>query len=296
MATQKKPAQKTPARAAKKAVPAKAPAKAPAKKVAPKAASISTGVMGDSGTKMIAVALLAGIIGAGAVFAGLHFSGQTGGAVTPAMIEAALADREAAARAEFTQNLVGDAPYFGQADAPVTIVEFTDYQCPFCKRHADATLPLIKSEYIDKGLVRYVVRDLAIDNPQYHAAATPAALAAACAAEQGQFAAAHAALFAAQASMPSISSFAGSSDELRIAAAARVREIVSAVPDLDREGFESCFDSKKYADRVTADLKFAESNGIGATPSVFVGDKLIEGAQPFEAFKAEIDRQLAAQK
>ncbi|MDZ4216981.1 MAG: thioredoxin domain-containing protein, partial [Candidatus Gracilibacteria bacterium] len=81
-------------------------------------------------------------------------------------------------------ELVDDDPFMGDDDAPVTIIEWTDYQCPFCGRHSTQTLPSIKKEYIDTGKVKYVLRDLALS---FHPNALPGAKAANCAGEQEKY-------------------------------------------------------------------------------------------------------------
>jgi protein-disulfide isomerase len=81
--------------------------------------------------------------------------------------------------------VVGSSPTIGSADAPVTLVEFSDYQCPFCKRHATTVMPQLIKDYVDTGKVRFVMRELPIEN--LHPRAVAAAEAALCAGDQGKY-------------------------------------------------------------------------------------------------------------
>lgn len=94
---------------------------------------------------------------------------------------------------------IDDDPVLGRADAPVTLLEFSDYQCPFCARFFRDTLPTLKAEYIDTGKVRYVFRDFPID--QLHPYARKAAEAANCAGDQGRYWEMHDLLFENQSAM-----------------------------------------------------------------------------------------------
>ncbi len=116
-------------------------------------------------------------------------AGALGGAAA-----AGPADDEPAASGRAVQmRLASDEQAQGRADAPLTLVEFTDYQCPYCRRFEAQTWPLLKRDYLDTGKLRFIVRDLPLE---FHAAALPAAEAAHCAAEQGKFWPMHAVLLA----------------------------------------------------------------------------------------------------
>jgi len=168
----------------------------------------------------------------------------------------------------------------GREDAPVSMIEFTDLQCPYCARYATETFPRIRAEYIDTGKLRYASRDLPLP---FHAFAETAAIAARCAGEQGRFWEYREALFARQSSL-------GSQPY-----AALAREL-----GLDVERLEACRSDGRQAAAVQADLALAGHNGIRSTPTFvigrvvngeFVGERF-SGAQPFEAFKGKIEAAL----
>jgi protein-disulfide isomerase len=166
---------------------------------------------------------------------------------------------------------VDGAPSKGPAKAPVTIVEFSDFHCPFCKRVLP-TLAQIESRYGDK--VRLVFRDFPIDN--LHPEASKAHEAARCANEQGKFWAYHDKLFAGPAkSSPEI--FKGFAKEL----------------GLDVTAFESCLDSGKYQAAVKKDIEEGNRAGVTGTPAFFINGRMISGAQPLESFVRVIDDELA---
>ena len=180
------------------------------------------------------------------------------------------------------------APYMGAKNAKVTLVEFTDYQCPFCARHASQVLPQIMSEYVKTGKVKYVVRHFPLES--MHPAAAKASEAASCAAEQGKFWEMHSRLLANPRALEpkSLSEHAGALK-------------------LELPRFQECLDSGKYAAVVRQDLADGQQAGVNGTPSFFLGltgagpakleaTKMLEGAQPFPAFKEAIESLLGAQK
>ncbi len=169
-------------------------------------------------------------------------------------------------------NLDDDA-VLGDKNAPVTIVEFSDYQCPFCARFWSQTLPSIKKEYIDTGKVKLVFRDFPLES--IHPMALPAAIAAECVKEKGGDSAyfkIHDKIFENQASL--------SKDNL-----------VSWAKELEYD-IKSCLDSEKYKSEVKKDLSDGSSYGVQGTPAFFVNGKLISGAYPFSTFKQLIDAEL----
>jgi protein-disulfide isomerase len=170
---------------------------------------------------------------------------------------------------------VDDDAAKGEEDAPVTIVEFTDYQCPFCKRFADEALPQIMKDYVDTGKVRLVVRDFPLTN---HPNAATAANAAECLREQGgdeMYFGYHDALFENQTDL--------STEKLKEYAAGF---------DIDQAQFASCVDENKYQDEVAADFKAGTEYGVRGTPAFFINGNLFAGAQPYENFKAAIEAAL----
>jgi protein-disulfide isomerase len=182
---------------------------------------------------------------------------------------------------EKIQMNVGNGWYaIGRADAPVTLVEFADFQCPFCKKfHTDAYAEL-KKNYIDTGKVRFVSRDLPLE---FHPFAMKAAEAARCAGDQGKYWELRDALYA-NAAPPS-------DDVIKKAAEGLV---------LDPKGFQACLDSDKYKADVQKDASEAATLQISGTPTFVLAksarDKLdgvrIVGAQPFASFNVVIQQML----
>lgn len=171
---------------------------------------------------------------------------------------------------------IDDDPMEGDKKAPVTIVEFSDFECPFCGRFVQGTYPQIVSEYIDKGKVRLVFRDFPLG---FHQFAKTAALAANCAREQGgdeMYFKYHDKVF-------------GNQQELS------VENLKEWAKDLgvDASKFNSCLDSKKYEAEVDNDYNQGQTYGVSGTPAFFINGRLLSGAQPFSAFKTLIDEELA---
>ena len=166
---------------------------------------------------------------------------------------------------------VGDDPARGPADAPVTIVEFSDFQCPYCSR-ATATLKKLDASY--PGKIRVVYRDFPL--VQIHPNAARAAEAAACADEQGKFWPMHDAMFEHQDKL-------GEAD-LKASAAAL---------GLDATAFNRCLDSGRHTARWKVDAAEAERYGVTSTPAFFINGRLVVGAQPYEAFARVVDEELA---
>jgi protein-disulfide isomerase len=160
------------------------------------------------------------------------------------------------APAEAKLNLNG-VEMLGSKDAPLTIVEFTDYQCPFCERFHLTTFPELKKEYIDTGKVRFYSRDMPLD---FHANAMRAAQAARCAAEQHQF--------------WTLRNIMGTHpDKLDMAS------LVGYATDLkmDVPAFRTCVESEKYKNAVQSDVLEAMKIGATGTPSFIIGRSTPEG-------------------
>jgi len=166
---------------------------------------------------------------------------------------------------------VQGAPFKGGEKAAVTIVEFSDFHCPFC-RQVISTLVKLESQYGEK--IKLVFRDFPIEN--LHPGATKAHEAARCATEQGKFWPYHDKLFAsAPSSSPDV--FKGIAKEV----------------GLDAVTFETCLGSGKYQAAIKEDIAEGNRVGVGGTPAFFVNGRLITGAQPFEAFARVIDDELS---
>ena len=175
---------------------------------------------------------------------------------------------------------IAGEPTKGSPTAKVTLVEVSDYHCPFCRRHMQTTQPQIDSEYINSGKVQYIFIDYPIE--QLHPEAFKAHEAANCAGDQGKYWEMHARLFA--------SADPGSRPARRQAQAARPR----------RAALKACVDSGKYAKPVRDSVARMEQLGIDSTPTFLVGVtpapgqpmkvvKVVKGAVPFSEFKKVID-------
>jgi len=183
------------------------------------------------------------------------------------------------------QVSLDDDPFKGNPNAPVTVVEFSDFQCPFCSRFFTQTLPALEENYINTGKIKLVYKDFPLDN--LHPNARPAHIAAECADEQGKFWEYHDVLFENQGQWSRLSSADLSS---------QLNQYATSM-GLDSASFDSCLSSPSMADEVNADFLQAASYGATGTPTFFIGNekngfiKLV-GAQPYAAFQAAINAQL----
>ncbi len=179
---------------------------------------------------------------------------------------------------------LGGNPVKGDPSAPLTLVEFTDLQCPFCARHVRDTQPKIAEEFIDTGKLRFASLDLPLEN--IHKQAFRAAMASHCAGDQGRFWEMHDRLFQNQRQIEPLASHA-------------------EVLGLDLDEFTACLDSETHAEAVRKDMAEAKKAGATGTPSFVLartdprdptkvtGISFIRGARPFADFKAEIEQALA---
>jgi protein-disulfide isomerase len=161
----------------------------------------------------------------------------------------------------------------GDPNAPVTIIEFSDYECPFCAKFYAQTLPELDEKYIKTGKVKLVYRDFPLGNHRY---AQKAAEAAECAGEQGKYYEMHDKLFD--------NGVTGGVDEYKIFA----EEI-----GLDTEEFNECLDNGKMESEVKKDLQDGIAAGVDGTPAFFVNGIRVSGAQPFGVFEQIIEQELA---
>ena len=192
---------------------------------------------------------------------------------------------QAPATAQPIRVSLDDDPIRGEPDAPVTIVEFSDFQCPFCARFHSNTLPQIEQNYISTGKVNFVYRDFPL--PSIHPNAIPAALASECADDQGRFWEYHDKLFENQREWQGLDLQTGVST---------FKEYAQEL-DLNMDEFNSCLDSEKYAQEVNKDGQDGRDYGVTGTPGFFVGNEKIgftkiTGAQPYSVFQRLIDGQL----
>lgn len=213
--------------------------------------------------------VLAGVLIAGAVFytnpqsASRQLgtaSAPTGGIPTPSASVVA-------------GNLADDDPFLGDPKAPVTLVEFGDFQCPFCARFFQTTEQEIIEKYVKTGKVRFVYRDFPI--AAIHSEAQKSAEAAECANEQGKFWPYHNRLYQRQSEL-GLQNYKKWAAEL----------------DLNFEQFNECLDSGKYAKEVEKDLQDGQAAGVNGTPTTFVNGRIVQGAVPFAQFATIIEEEL----
>jgi protein-disulfide isomerase len=169
---------------------------------------------------------------------------------------------------------IDDDSIKGDKNAPVTIVEFSDYECPFCARFYSQTLSQIDENYIKTGKVRLVYRDFPLS---IHPQAQKAAEAAECAGEQDKYYDMHNILFEKGVS-GGVTSFKQYASEI----------------GLDTAKFNSCLDSGKMASEVQKDFQDGQSYGVRGTPAFFINGQLVSGAQPYANFEAAIEAALKA--
>ncbi|RMG44365.1 MAG: hypothetical protein D6718_10145 [Acidobacteria bacterium] len=164
----------------------------------------------------------------------------------------------------------GDNPAIGPANAPVKIIEFSDFQCPYCQR-AKGTLEKLREHYGNK--IRIVFRDFPLS---FHQNAEKAAEAAGCAYEQGKFWEMHDKLFENQRAL-------------------EVEKLYTYAEQigLDQEAFKECLDSGRRSQEVRADIQAGQKVGVQGTPAFFINGRFVSGAQPYENFAKIIDEELA---
>jgi protein-disulfide isomerase len=190
--------------------------------------------------------------------------------------EPAATQDSAAANAEVVRYdiPVDDDPALGPDNAAITIVEFSDYECPYCRSWHSEVFAKLMDEYPQQ--VRLVYRDFPLSS--IHANAVPAAEAANCANEQGKFWPFHEKLF---------------SMELGLSNQA-YQEYATSL-GLNVQSFLECVESNRYQAEVEADYQFAADLGVRSTPTFFINGIAVVGAQPFEVFKQVIDKELAGE-
>ena len=187
--------------------------------------------------------------------------------------------------AVITELLLTGEPFMGSRNAPLTIVEFSDFECRYCRLFHEQVLPSFKREYIDTGLVRFVHKDLPLP---FHDQARPAAAAARCAGEQNRYWELYGALFDQQSCL-------------------ECKGVVGIAEEstLNTSALRACMQRKATETLITANISEAKLHSIRATPTCIIGPSrpdekhrgdIIEGALPWPQFKALIDQKLKAQK
>jgi protein-disulfide isomerase len=166
----------------------------------------------------------------------------------------------------------------GKPDAAIAVLEFSDYECPYCAKHYKAVLPKLRERYIDTGIVKYIMEDFPLE---FHANAKKAALAARCAGGQGHYWAMHNALFDARGQI---------TDGLALAVVKQQK--------MDGAVFKTCLENPKTLAAIAQDMALGSRLGVNGTPAFLVGIiknqqlvnyKRLDGAQSFEAFASVID-------
>ena len=180
--------------------------------------------------------------------------------------------------AQLARRRADDPMAKGEVDAPVVLIAYSEFQCPFCGKFARDTAPVLVEEYVADGTLRIEWRDFPYLGPE----STTAALAGRAAAEQGRFWEFHDAMYADQ--LPPNS---GDLDEQYV-------EAVAKKLGLDVEQFRSDMSSERAARLVAADFQEGQSIGVTGTPSFLINGTPIVGAQPTEVFKQIIDEAAAA--
>lgn len=236
------------------------------------------------------------VVGIAAFFAGSYTSNLNSNQISEGELEEAITKLELkllqnqlpTERPKLPMKISADNdPVIGNPNAPITIIEFSDFQCPFCARFHVQTLPLILEEYIEQGKVKLVFRDFPIQS--IHPNALPASVASECANEQGKFKEMYDMLFEnqnewnKQETVDALSLFSQYATEIQ----------------LEQETFDSCLTNGNYIEEIRKDLDDGQNYGVSGTPGFFIGNDQIgyvelKGAQPFESFKKIIDAQLDA--
>lgn len=174
---------------------------------------------------------------------------------------------------------VDDDAVLGDNGAPVTIIEFSDFQCPFCRSFWKNAFVEIKKDYIDTGKAKLVFRDYPLS---FHPMATPSAEGAECAKEQGKFWEMHDAMFEEQEKLGT-GTIQYTADDIKKWA---------ANIGLNAGQFNECLDSRKYKSEVEKDFADGGAAGVTGTPAIFINGRLVAGAQPFSVFKTIIEDEL----
>ena len=175
-------------------------------------------------------------------------------------------------------------PYQGQSSATVNVVEFGDYQCPFCERFFTQTEPQIVQNYVDTGKVKFYFMDFAFLGPDSQTLAQGAW----CADEQGKYYAYHDYIYGHQ-----------GQENSGWATADKLKTMVANIQGLNTAAFGSCLDSGKYSSRVSELTQLGQSEGVSGTPSTLIGNDangydLVVGAQPYSVLQQSIEAALAA--
>lgn len=173
-----------------------------------------------------------------------------------------------------------DDPFLGNEKAEVTVIEFSDFECPFCRSFWRDTLPQLKKEYIDTGKIKFVYRDYPLS---FHLGAVPAAEGAECARDQSKFWELHDKIFQEQDKQGQGTIQFTKTDVVKWAGQI----------GLNMTKFNQCLDSGEYKAEVEKDVADGTAVGVSGTPTTFINGRSLVGAQPYSSFKAIIDEELS---
>ncbi len=179
------------------------------------------------------------------------------------------------------EELADDDAFIGDENAPVTIVEFSDYQCPFCRSFYNGAYSEIKEKYVDTGQVKLVFRDFPLS---FHQDAYPAALAAECVRDQagdGAYFEFHDAIFESQ------------SGGSTVPIPEETMRSIATDLGVDMGEYDECYNDEKFRDEIYDDLAEGQEAGITGTPGFIINGTIVSGAQPFSAFEQVIEAELA---
>ena len=174
---------------------------------------------------------------------------------------------------EFADVSVDDDPFIGDENAKIIVIEFSDFQCPFCKRAAETSVKDLRTQYVDTGKIKFVFVDYPLG---FHPEAQKAAEASECAHEQGKFWEYHDKIFENQQSL----------------SVANEKQWAKDL-GLDSAKFDNCLDSGKYAEEVKKDAADGAKAGVSGTPTFFINGRKIVGAVPFQQLQTVIEQELA---
>jgi protein-disulfide isomerase len=206
-----------------------------------------------------------------------------GGEEESSVIDSSVPTVEPAVRACVSGAVPVNGTTCGVEDAPVTIIEFSDYQCPWCKHFVDTTEVQVEAQYIETGLARLEFRNLAITGGNLgpdENESTLAAEAAECANDQGRYWDYHYKLYAEQ-----------SGENRGAFVPEHLKEFASEL-GLDRVAFDECLDSHKHIDLILQQREDAQAAGIQGTPNFLVNGRPVQGYLPFEDFQLVIEEAL----
>jgi len=199
--------------------------------------------------------------------------GQLAGSLSPIKADVnSSSTAQSTSSSERVEVGVDDDAIKGSSNAPVTMIEFSDYECPFCGRYFQQTYPQIVKEYVDSGKVKIVFRDFPLS---FHENAQKAAEAAECAGEQGKYWEMHDKLFKNQ-------------DALEVNSLKQYAKELG----LNTKTFDDCLDSGKMDSEIQKDFEDGQDAGVSGTPAFFINGIPLTGAQPFEEFKKIIEQEI----